>query len=542
MPQSGLQMTVAATADPASGTAPLDVVFTARATGGIPPYRFVWQFGLNDIELGERVVKRFDPPTNQGITASVIATDSSQPPLAASASTSVFASRSLPIVWAHILVDAAGDKGLSKNEGRYSQKWQVLVSSKFPSLEDGLVVEAEVTPWDVLASGRIPPLGDPYRRWIYSPLDDTYSPGEILDESFSVVYREARRAFGHPGLWEVEIAYEGIGQPTAEPTDVSFSESPYQDYVTQDVYGRPIANSAFDPYEGGVPVDRTRTVLTISKNVPYDKFDPVAAAAYKNTLNATPYRLGSLKNRFGNPLEFAPGMLRLTSLTADRIERQKRPYPDPLAMSGEKRYFWRVQARIDIDESEFSSKGGSVERSLWRRVLLDAGFQKIANGIKRAIVLPGGQRPSSPQMLDGAGGVLPTRTSYDLPQPIPLLVTLYPIVPQNEYYAIAAGSTLTVSAPGVLANDYGAVSCAIKAAPSPSDGTLSLNSNGSFTFVPAVGFTGWTKFSYYANAPGQPQFAEANVAIFVGVPPVFLPFDVYRRTDWSELWHILGDW
>ena len=57
-----------------------------------------------------------------------------------------------------------------------------------------------------------------------------------------------------------------------------------------------------------------------------------------------------------------------------------------------------------------------------------------------------------------------------------------------------------MSAPGVLANDTDADSdplTAIKAS-DPAHGALTLNSNGSFTYVPTTGYTGPDSFTYRA--------------------------------------------
>jgi len=61
-------------------------------------------------------------------------------------------------------------------------------------------------------------------------------------------------------------------------------------------------------------------------------------------------------------------------------------------------------------------------------------------------------------------------------------------------------NTLTVPAPGVLGNDSdpdGNPLTAIRVK-GTSRGTLSLQSDGSFTYTPRIGFTGTDKFTYQA--------------------------------------------
>lgn len=69
----------------------------------------------------------------------------------------------------------------------------------------------------------------------------------------------------------------------------------------------------------------------------------------------------------------------------------------------------------------------------------------------------------------------------------------------DTYNSIVAGNTLTVSDPakGVIANDtnvYG-----VSALTAPTQGVLTLNANGTFTYVASAGWTGVDSFSYCAN-------------------------------------------
>jgi len=65
---------------------------------------------------------------------------------------------------------------------------------------------------------------------------------------------------------------------------------------------------------------------------------------------------------------------------------------------------------------------------------------------------------------------------------------------QDDYYFIGKNQTLTVPAPGVLINDSNALSATLLSA--PVNGTLSFNTNGSFTYVPNAGFLGTEIFAY----------------------------------------------
>ncbi|HEY5106982.1 MAG TPA: Ig-like domain-containing protein [Caulobacteraceae bacterium] len=85
-----------------------------------------------------------------------------------------------------------------------------------------------------------------------------------------------------------------------------------------------------------------------------------------------------------------------------------------------------------------------------------------------------------------------------------------------DSYADGAGKTLTVTAPGVLANDTdnnGLPLTATLNSPA-SHGTVTLNADGSFTYVPTLGFAGADTFSYIASdssSPGAPTTVTVNV-------------------------------
>jgi VCBS repeat-containing protein len=70
-----------------------------------------------------------------------------------------------------------------------------------------------------------------------------------------------------------------------------------------------------------------------------------------------------------------------------------------------------------------------------------------------------------------------------------------------DAYTTAEDTALTVTAPGVLANDGDPDGDPLSAAVAsgPSHGSLTLNANGSFTFTPAANFNGSDSFTYRAS-------------------------------------------
>src|SRR5204863_500717 len=81
-----------------------------------------------------------------------------------------------------------------------------------------------------------------------------------------------------------------------------------------------------------------------------------------------------------------------------------------------------------------------------------------------------------------------------------------PVGANDDSYTTPEDTQLTVAAPGVLANDSDVDGDPLSTilVNGPSHGTLTLNSNGSFTYMPALNFNGIDTFTYKAT-DGQAQ-------------------------------------
>ena len=90
-------------------------------------------------------------------------------------------------------------------------------------------------------------------------------------------------------------------------------------------------------------------------------------------------------------------------------------------------------------------------------------------------------------------------------------------VAQNDSYVTNEDTALSVPAPGVLGNDTDADgdSLTVVLVSGPSHGTLALNANGSFTYVPTANYNGPDGFTYQAKDPSGALSSVATVAITV---------------------------
>ncbi len=107
-----------------------------------------------------------------------------------------------------------------------------------------------------------------------------------------------------------------------------------------------------------------------------------------------------------------------------------------------------------------------------------------------------------------------------------------PPVTSGDNYSVDAGRTLTVGAPGVLANDLdpnGNALTAMLLAP-PVHGQLTLNGDGGFVYTPATNFTGTDEFTYQAS-DGLTNSGPASVLIAVLVEGALFTDDFARATN-----------
>jgi VCBS repeat-containing protein len=110
---------------------------------------------------------------------------------------------------------------------------------------------------------------------------------------------------------------------------------------------------------------------------------------------------------------------------------------------------------------------------------------------------------------------------------VPLTMTVIAAnapVAVNDAYHTMQDVALTVTAPGVLANDSDDDGDLLTAVLNtvPSNGSLSLNSDGSFTYTPTTGFLGTDSFTYRAN-DGVQNSNVATVTIAVKSGELYLP-------------------
>jgi hypothetical protein len=114
-------------------------------------------------------------------------------------------------------------------------------------------------------------------------------------------------------------------------------------------------------------------------------------------------------------------------------------------------------------------------------------------------------------------------TNYSAPTLATITVSNHPPVAVADAYGVHTNTAETVAAPGVLANDTDADGDLLTAHLMfpPTNGLITLNLDGSFTYTPTPGFSGTDTFTYVAN-DGHVDSAPAVVTLTVhaaDVPP-----------------------
>lgn len=96
------------------------------------------------------------------------------------------------------------------------------------------------------------------------------------------------------------------------------------------------------------------------------------------------------------------------------------------------------------------------------------------------------------------------------------------IVAGDNVYSVVENDALSITAPGVLSNDFepngGAMIAVLESG--VSNGVLNLNEDGSFTYTPTAGFVGSDQFTYKASDTNGTLSEEAVVSITITPMPV----------------------
>jgi hypothetical protein len=152
----------------------------------------------------------------------------------------------------------------------------------------------------------------------------------------------------------------------------------------------------------------------------------------------------------------------------------------------------------------------------WHTLKLVAQGNRLAAHYDGSLVLSWTDPDAQPLLTGGISLEMWTAAAAETLSADDVLVTLPGgVVVSNDTYTVREADTLSVPAPGVLANDateMGGLTALLGTG--PAHGTLSLNTNGGFTYVPVVSYVGTDTFTYRAQ-DGYSTSGVATVTITV---------------------------
>jgi hypothetical protein len=177
--------------------------------------------------------------------------------------------------------------------------------------------------------------------------------------------------------WIVECNYSPpeygapppVENPLDEPPSVAWDGAQWEEVIDVDEDGKPIVNTAGDPFLEGVTRDQTRSILRITRNEP--SFSDDIAELYRDTLNSVVF--------FGK----APDTMKVGMIRAEAV------WSWFLAD-----YYWRVSY-------EFHQN-----RLGWNTPVRDAGLRQLTltDPTKQEHILDNRGFPiTTPHLLDGSG-------------------------------------------------------------------------------------------------------------------------------------------
>lgn len=173
--------------------------------------------------------------------------------------------------------------------------------------------------------------------------------------------------------WDVTVQYDAwnpdtmASNPLDLPPALSVEGQVFQQVTDVDIHGNPLINTAGDPYDPGILIDRQRIVVRIQQNLPTF---PTFAFAYVDYLNSQPF--------CGQPAK-------TLKLAPPQVQRLFHPACQ--------RYY----------DCAFVFDGNP---NGWQANPLNQGFRQLVGGQQVMITDKNGQPITSPLPLNSAGAVL----------------------------------------------------------------------------------------------------------------------------------------
>lgn len=229
----------------------------------------------------------------------------------------------------------------------------------------------------------------------------------ITQDTSGPLLWNATATFSSRPVSESQANQTEASDPLARRATFTWSSTQYQQAIARDINGRAVVNSAGDPYDPPVEIQRSRAVCTIQKNVVQI---PGWILDYENAVNSDTFVIDGLT--------IPQYACRLSGIGLSEIKREK------------------IAIGIEFTYRVFSCKL-EFNRDLWHPLkVLDLGYRQRdvtdGSGARRIPIYEDGtssSRPvTTPRLLNGSGYVLsnPSTTTARFND-----FSVYPLKPFN---------------------------------------------------------------------------------------------------------------
>ncbi len=228
---------------------------------------------------------------------------------------------------------------------------------------------------------------------------------------------------GNPLEWIVTVNYgwydvNQVGggpeaNPLLMPIDVSWGFKDYEHVVEQDIEGKPVRNSAKDPYDPPLIINVPNQMMTVVRNEAF--YNVPLAYLYRNSINEDSFAGQS------------PLFAKCFGITPKNLFHPT--------------VGWYYQVTYEF---EFMNPRNSADAKGFRKTILDRGLRKLDfNTGKQIHIYLNSQPITQPMLLDGSGGILPLNGV-----PVYNEFQVFPELPFSEFnFDVAAITGLRVGFP-----------------------------------------------------------------------------------------------
>lgn len=237
-----------------------------------------------------------------------------------------------------------------------------------------------VEPWTVLVDAI-----DNVQEAINAPQLPADGTALVSDPTMRVARKRARAVSLY--LWEIDVEYESVEgstnnpNPTENEAVLNWTSVESSERIDIDLDEKPVVNTAYMPYEGGIEIEITDQVLSIQRYLRESDFDSKRQRDYKRAVNSDKF------------MHAEAGQARIVALDASFFKAGTTAY-------------WDVRASVRFkDPADYVGWDAS---KLWYKRVVNEGYEEFLGlgPLPSPPFPPGIQVPLWRKIYDKEGGTL----------------------------------------------------------------------------------------------------------------------------------------